>query len=61
MLQRVRVIRVGIALALLAGGAAPAAAQTTMAATVPVKTDAGPVTGVVAGDVAAYKGIPSTA
>ena len=57
MFQRVRVIRVGIAMVLLASGAAAAAAQTTG----PVKTDAGPVTGVVAGDVAAYKGIPFAA
>jgi para-nitrobenzyl esterase len=45
-------------MALLAGGAATAAAQTT---TAPVKIDAGTVTGVVAGDVAAYKGIPFAA
>ena len=41
-------IRVGIARALLASGAAAAAAQMTG----PVKTDAGPVTGVVAGGAA---------
>ena len=58
MFQRVRVIRVGIAMALLARrgrrGGGPDARS-------PVKTDAGPVTGVVAGDVAAYKGIPFAA
>ena len=49
-------IRVGIAMALLAGGAAAAVAQTTP----PVKTAAGPVTGVVTGDVAAYKGMQAS-
>ena len=61
MLQgRVQVIQVGMAVALLAAGAA-VVAQTTTAMTAPVKTDAGPVTGVIAGDVAAYKGIPFAA
>jgi para-nitrobenzyl esterase len=50
-------IRAAVAIALLAGGAVVAAAQTTP----PVKTDTGPVTGVIAGDVAAYKGIPFAA
>ena len=49
-----------MAVALLAAGAA-VVAQTTTATTAPVKTDAGPVTGVIAGDVAAYKGIPFAA
>ena len=55
-----QVIQVGMAVALLAAGA-EVVAQATTATTAPVKTDAGPVTGVIAGDVAAYKGIPFAA
>src|SRR6187399_1410644 len=62
MLQRrVQMIQVGMAVALFAAAGAAGVAQTTTATTAPVKTDAGPVTGVIAGDVAAYKGIPFAA
>src|SRR6187401_2904561 len=62
MLQRrVQMFQVGMAVALFAAAGAAGVAQTTTATTAPVKTDAGPVTGVIAGDVAAYKGIPFAA
>src|SRR5690349_20677296 len=56
--RRAQRVRVGIALALVAACAAGATAQTTTAI---VKTDAGPVTGLAADGVAAYKGIPFAA